>query len=98
MINEIMFNPIHADASEFIELFNRGNEAIDIGGWAFTSGIDYSFPREQASRQGASSSWQKIGNSCWQIIQEWMQRLYSVTSEARSPTAGKQSNWRARLR
>ncbi|MGI9244358.1 MAG: lamin tail domain-containing protein, partial [Verrucomicrobiales bacterium] len=44
IINEIMFNPIHPDASEFIEIHNRGTGAIDIGGWAFTSGIDYRFP------------------------------------------------------
>ena len=44
IINEIMFNPLHEDASEFIELHNRGTQAVDLGGWAFRRGIDYSFP------------------------------------------------------
>lgn len=44
MINEIMFKPIHADGSEYVELHNRAATAVDLGGWAFTSGIDYSFP------------------------------------------------------
>ena len=44
VINEIMFHPIHADGSEYVELFNRGSLPIDLSGWAFTEGLDFSFP------------------------------------------------------
>ena len=44
VINEIMYRPLHADGSEYVELYNRGATAIDLGGWAFTSGFEYSFP------------------------------------------------------
>ena len=44
IITEIMFNPDGDDASEFIELFNRGNSELDLTNVRFTKGIDYDFP------------------------------------------------------
>ncbi|HEY6226067.1 MAG TPA: lamin tail domain-containing protein, partial [Verrucomicrobiae bacterium] len=44
VINEIMYNPITGDSDdEYVELYNRSATAIDIGGWRFTSGIDFTF-------------------------------------------------------
>jgi hypothetical protein len=45
VINEIMYAPISRDDDdEYIELYNRSNAAVDLSGWRFTSGIDFTFP------------------------------------------------------
>lgn len=45
VINEIHYNPdVKTDAAEFIELYNAGTNAVNLGGWAFTDGINYTFP------------------------------------------------------
>lgn len=45
VINEIMYDPPSDQvAGEFIELYNRGNETVDLSGWRFTDGIDFTFP------------------------------------------------------
>ncbi len=45
VINEIMYKPISTLADdEYVELYNQGTNAVDLGGWRFTSGIDYEFP------------------------------------------------------
>jgi hypothetical protein len=50
VITEIMYHPI-ADVrgdnktGEYLELYNRGEEAIDLGAYAFTSGITFTIPR-----------------------------------------------------
>ena len=44
VINEIMYHPADNTGGEYIELLNRSGEPVDLGGWAFTRGIDYEFP------------------------------------------------------
>jgi hypothetical protein len=45
VINEIMYNPISQnDSDEFIELHNRSGMAMDLSGWRFTRGINFTFP------------------------------------------------------
>ena len=45
VINEIMYAPISLnDDDEYIELYNRGTNAVDLGGWQFTAGIGFAFP------------------------------------------------------
>ena len=50
IINEIMYHPYHAvnfpenTGAEYIELFNRGAEPINLSGWRFSNGIDFVFP------------------------------------------------------
>lgn len=45
VINELMYNPISGDdADEFVELHNRTAELVDLSGWRFTAGIEYTFP------------------------------------------------------
>lgn len=44
VINEINYDPPDkTQFSEFIELYNNTDEAIDVSGWAFTDGVDYTF-------------------------------------------------------
>lgn len=45
VINELMFHPpTRDDADEWIELFNRGESAQDLTGWALTDGVNFQFP------------------------------------------------------
>jgi hypothetical protein len=50
VINEIMYHPGHAInipenfGEEYIELYNRGSDPVNMSGWWFSSGIDFIFP------------------------------------------------------
>ncbi len=45
VINELMYDPISgSDEDQYIELYNQGNNAVDLSGWQFTSGVTYTFP------------------------------------------------------
>ncbi|MBB5351249.1 hypothetical protein HNR46_001485 [Haloferula luteola] len=44
VINEVYYDPPDNGRSEFVELFNPTSEAIDLTGWRFDAGIDYTFP------------------------------------------------------
>jgi regulation of enolase protein 1 (concanavalin A-like superfamily) len=45
VINELMYDPISgSDDDQYVELFNQGTNAANLGGWQFTSGITYVFP------------------------------------------------------
>ena len=45
VINEIMYHPLSKDDDDqYVELFNRGAQAADLGGWKFVDGIDFTFP------------------------------------------------------
>ncbi|HXG47675.1 MAG TPA: lamin tail domain-containing protein, partial [Methylomirabilota bacterium] len=45
VINEIHYNPISGDNDdEFIELHNRGTNAVSLDGWRLTDGIRFTFP------------------------------------------------------
>src|SRR4051794_29468773 len=51
IINEIMYRPgttvpftVENTGREFIELYNTSPVPVDIGGWALTSGVSYTFP------------------------------------------------------
>ncbi len=44
VINEIHYNPdVKTEHVEFVELYNAGTNAVDLTGWAFTSGISFTF-------------------------------------------------------
>ena len=45
VINEIMYDPISLnDDDQYVELYNRGSNAVNLGGWQFTAGISYTIP------------------------------------------------------
>ncbi|MFZ9854529.1 MAG: lamin tail domain-containing protein, partial [Limisphaerales bacterium] len=43
VLNEIFYNPPGGDADEFVELFHRGQEKLDLSGWRIRGGIDFDF-------------------------------------------------------
>ena len=45
VINELMYDPISGnDNDQYIELYNKGINAINLAGWQFTSGVTFTFP------------------------------------------------------
>ncbi len=45
VINEIMYHPItEDDGDEFIELFNRGTNVVNLSGWRIRGGISFNIP------------------------------------------------------
>ena len=45
VINEIMYHPASENPlEEYIELHNRGTNAVDLSGWRFVNGVDFTFP------------------------------------------------------
>ncbi len=55
VINEILYNPPEDDTGdelEFVELYNRGAEDVDISGWQFTDGISFVFPQGTIIKAG----------------------------------------------
>jgi hypothetical protein len=54
IINEILIHPPHGhEELQYIELFNRGQSEVDLSGWSFTQGIEFSFP--SGTRMAAGS-------------------------------------------
>ena len=45
VINEIMYGPISGDLNDqYVELYNKGSNAVSLGNWKFTAGIKFTFP------------------------------------------------------
>ncbi len=44
VINEIMFDPIGGSHGEFIELYNKSDAMLDLGGWELQTAVSYVFP------------------------------------------------------
>jgi hypothetical protein len=45
VINEIMYSPLSGlNDDEYIELYNRGGNAVDLSGWRVSGGVSYVFP------------------------------------------------------
>jgi len=44
VINELHYNPAGADSTEFIELVNTESFDVDVSGWVFDDGIEFTFP------------------------------------------------------
>jgi parallel beta-helix repeat protein len=51
IINEIHFNPAEGENYEFVELYNTGNSVVDLSGYSFTEGIDFTFPTGSSMAQ-----------------------------------------------
>ena len=45
VINELMYDPISGDDDDqYVELYNKGTNAVNLAGWRFTSGVTFTFP------------------------------------------------------
>jgi hypothetical protein len=53
VINEIHYNPdVKTEPAEFIELYNTGPNAVNLGGWFFSEGINFTFPATNVAPGG----------------------------------------------
>jgi regulation of enolase protein 1 (concanavalin A-like superfamily) len=44
-INELMYDPISGkDDDQYVELYNRGTNSINLAGWQLTGGVSFTFP------------------------------------------------------
>ena len=49
VINELMYDPISGnDDDQYIELYNKGTNTVNLAGWQFTSGVTFTFPQYHA--------------------------------------------------
>ena len=67
VINEIMFYPTNSPVkSEYVELYNRGTEVIDLSGWSIKGGISFKFPNRTVLASNAylvvakNASWLRL--------------------------------------
>jgi len=45
VINELMYNPISGnDDDQYVELYNRSTNTVNLGGWQLSGGISFTFP------------------------------------------------------
>jgi hypothetical protein len=53
VINELMYDPISGnDDDQYIELYNKGTNTINLTGWQFTSGVTFTFPNVTLAPNG----------------------------------------------
>jgi hypothetical protein len=53
VINELMYDPISGnDDDQYIELFNKGTNTINLNGWQFTTGVTFTFPNISLAPNG----------------------------------------------
>jgi len=54
IINEIMYHPpVGSEDDEYIELYNRGDDTVALGGWELTGAVRFSFPNGVSMAPGA---------------------------------------------
>ena len=47
VINEILYKPVTQDDNDqYVELYNQGQAAVDLSGWTFVDGLNYTFPAD----------------------------------------------------
>lgn len=85
VINEIMAAPPsqHSDG-EFIELYNRGTQTVDLGTWAFTGDISHTFPLGTLLEPGG---FLVLGRN-----PQWLAANYPGLSNIHGPYSGKLKN------
>jgi len=58
VLGDVVINEIHYDANpktdavEFVELHNAGGKDVDLSGWRFSNGIQYTFPANTTLEPG----------------------------------------------
>ena len=53
VINELMYHPISGnDDDQYIELYNKGTNTINLAGWQFTVGVTFTFPNISIAPNG----------------------------------------------
>src|SRR4030095_4511830 len=54
VINEVNYEPLDETLlEEFVEIYNAGGSSVDLSGWYFSEGIQYTFPQGASIAPGA---------------------------------------------
>jgi hypothetical protein len=94
VISEIMFNPpSHRTNDEWIEIHNTHDAPINLTGWRFTRGIDFTFPNISIPAGGYlviaadTNAFKAIYPGVTNVIGNWVGRLSNVDEELRLENA-----------
>ena len=69
VLNEIMHSPVSGDsADEFVELFNRGSNAVNLSKWIMRGGISYTFPSNAVI---AANGYVVVANSAARLMSNY---------------------------
>lgn len=69
--NEIMYHPLYAgDDGQYVELYNRGQSAVNLGGWKIGGGIKYAFPSNAVL---AANSYLVVGSKLSTLLTNYPQ-------------------------
>ncbi len=53
VINELMYDPISGnDDDQYIELYNKGTNTVNVSGWQFATGVTFTFPNVSIAPNG----------------------------------------------
>jgi hypothetical protein len=53
VINELMYDPISGnDDDQYVELYNKGTNTVNLAGWQFTTGVTFTFPNVTLAPNG----------------------------------------------
>ena len=94
VINEIHYNPdLGYELVEFVELYNAGDQTIDLSNWYFSKGVTYSFPPNTSIAAGAyivitENSWVRTISPTTNVHDKYG----TVTSLMYGPYTGSLSN------
>ncbi len=71
VINEIMYDPITGnDNDEYVEIYNRTNVAVNIGGWRVEDGVSFTIP---TNTMLAANSYLVIGKNLTNLLAKYPQ-------------------------
>lgn len=84
VVNEIMFDPIGGNHGEFVELLNKSEETVDLGGWELEGAVDFVFP--SGTELGAG----EFVVVCSDL--EWFRSIYGDAINAHGDFDGRLSN------
>ncbi len=84
VINEIMFDPIGGSHGEFIELYNKSDTMVELGGWELQTAVSFVFP-----------SGTQLGPDSHMVVAsdlEWFKSIYGADVNAHGDFDGVLSN------
>lgn len=83
IINEIMYHPLgEDDRDEWVELYNRGKQVVNLQGWRFTKGISYVFEEVVLGPEG------------YLIVAAQVDRFLALHPDVAAPVVG---GWEGKL-
>ncbi len=67
--------PVRSNPEEWIELYNKGNAAVDLSGWQLDDAVSFTFP---AGTQLAAGDYLVVANDAATLIAAWPERAAKI--------------------